>query len=190
MNSTDSLPEPGRPTVAEAMSELNRACQAAGLKIQLTPSKTRFGRYLGLGEVTPETALRLVELIQHQLTEAHETAEELWGVFQRHGLDMPTPYVLNSRICLGDVGIETADRLAILLGAASRAEPSATGWAVGQETADRLSAAFKEATGEVLDVLFHPDCLRCDNEAAISLRSVPVETAHRLGQVLRVGGRS
>ncbi|GAV44745.1 hypothetical protein [Streptomyces acidiscabies] len=192
MTSTDSLAGLGRPTVAEAASELTRACQAAGLKIQVSssPSKAGFGRYLVLGEVTPQTAVRLAELIEEQLTEAHQAAEELWNTFQACGLTTPTPYVVGSRIDLGDVSVETAEQLAVLLGAPPRPDSSApvVDWVVGQEAADRPASAFAEVTGGgLLDAYFHPDCLRCDEGSAVSLKSVSVEHAQLLGEALQFG---
>ncbi|HEY8985327.1 MAG TPA: hypothetical protein VIU15_37845 [Streptomyces sp.] len=187
---TSVLPDLERPTVGEAMAELSCAFRAGGLAIVPSPSKIRPGRGVDLGEVTLETALELAELIQQGLEQAHRTAEDLWGVFEAHGLEMPVPFVTDLKIHLGDVSLDTADHLAFLLGAPRWSDPSLSDEARGRKTTDRLTAAFAGAVdGAGLDVHFHPGCRRCDEESAISLGPLSVQHAHRLAHVLQFGVR-
>ncbi|MFJ5029521.1 hypothetical protein ACIQB5_15660 [Streptomyces sp. NPDC088560] len=156
------------------------------------PSMDGPREYVDLGRVSPETAAELARLIQRSMRRAYRTVDSLRAVFEARGLAVPGLAVWDGRIDLGDVSIETADRLACLLGAppqpGSRMELSE--WSEAHEVVDRLGDAFKTATrGGFLDLLFHPDCLRCDALAAVRLGSIPVKSARRLATAIESGGR-
>ncbi|MER6031866.1 hypothetical protein [Streptomyces sp. NPDC001851] len=181
---------PARPTTGEASNELNRAVRAAGLSISSMPDMDRPSEYVDLGAVAPETAVELARLIGKSMKRAFRTAEDLRTIFQAHQLNMPDPSVREGEIHLGDVPVETADHLARLLGAPlqPKSHLDFSEWPEAQKVLDRLSDAFNVATrGGFIDLTFHPDCLRCDEVAAISLGSIPVKTARRLVDALQFG---
>ncbi|MEU4931052.1 hypothetical protein AB0G54_31885 [Streptomyces yokosukanensis] len=180
-----------RPTTGEASNELNRAARAAGLSISPMPEMDRPTEYVDLGKVAPETAAELARLIRSGMRRAYRTVDDLQVVCQAHGLAIPDLSVQEGKIDLGDVSVDAADRLACLLGAPPQPESrlDLNEWSEARKVMDRLSCAFKAATrGGFIDLYFHPDCLRCDTDAAISLGSIPVKTARRLVNALQFGG--
>ncbi|MFE4493026.1 hypothetical protein ACFRKD_11270 [Streptomyces niveus] len=112
----------------------------------------------------------------------HETADALRDTLRAHGLDLPDLSVEHDSISLGDITVATADRLARLLGAPdSQVERNLEGWPEARQVMRRLGAAFRAATGGgFLDLYFHPDCVRCDRDAAVTLAPIKLTEARRL----------
>ncbi|MGW3199230.1 hypothetical protein ACWDBD_32625 [Streptomyces sp. NPDC001118] len=145
-------------------------------------------QYVELGKVTPETAVELARMIRTAMRRAYRTVNDLAAVFEAHGLDIPDLSLEDGAIKLGDVSVETADRLACLLGAPPQQESSLdlNEWTEAHKVMDRLFLASKTITRRgFVDVQFHPDCLRCNSDAAIGLGSITVKTAKRLATALQ-----
>ncbi|WP_274558100.1 hypothetical protein [Streptomyces spiramyceticus] len=180
-----------REQTGQAAIELDRALHAAGLKaLSPIPMGSERPGYIGLNDIHANTALELARLIRKAMKSAFKTAEALRSAFRAHGLDMPDPAVYGGKIHLGDISLATADRLACVLGAPPQRDSplDLTEWPEGQQVLDRLSSAFKAATrGGFLDLYFHPDCLRCNKEAEMTLGDLNVRTARRFVTALQFG---
>ncbi|MEU2558452.1 hypothetical protein ABZ626_03755 [Streptomyces longispororuber] len=179
-----ALPE-ARRAAATASFELHHACAAAGLNLSALPSMERPGQ-VDIGWVSPETAAELTRMIRRTVKEALRASERLRVVFRARGLDVAEPYVHHGRIVLGEISLTTADHLTRLLGGPlPDPDVDLSYWPEAQLLVARLCKAFKRATnGGFLDPQFHPDCLRCDAEAVITMGSIPVVTARRLARAL------
>lgn len=114
-------------------------------------------------------------------------ADALRTALSARRLEVPELTVAQRKIHLGDVSVSTADRLACLLGAPPQVvERDLEEWPEVQRVMSRLGAAFGAATdGGFLDLYFHPDCVRCDRYAVLSLGSIDLPTALRLVTTLR-----
>lgn len=180
-----------RQQTAEAASELECALRAAGLRgPSLMPMSGRPGPYIELGVIHADTASELARLIRKAMKGAFNTAEALRIALRAHKLDMPDPYVHQAKIHFGDISLATADHLACILGAPPQQDShlDLTEWPEAQQVVDRLGAAFKAATGGAfLDLYFHPDCLRCNADAAMTLGDMDVRTARRFLTALQFG---
>ncbi|MEV7085914.1 hypothetical protein AB0O07_08470 [Streptomyces sp. NPDC093085] len=174
---------------SHAEIELDNVLRAAGLRVSTkVPSE---GSLLMLSPFDAATAIELTRLIRQGMKRTYRIVEALRTLLGGHGLEAPGICVDRGKIRLGDVSVPTADRLACLLGAPPQdIRVDLTEWPEAQQVIDRLGSAFKTATGGgFLDPLFHPDCLRCDEIAAVELGSIDVRTARRLVAVLRFGVR-
>ncbi|WP_329383381.1 hypothetical protein [Streptomyces sp. NBC_01716] len=115
-------------------------------------------------------------------TSASETADALRALLREHGLDVPGLSVIEDKVGPGDITVATGDRLARLLGApAQEAGRSLEEWPEARQVMRRLGAAFRTVTGGgFLDLYFHPECVRCDRDAALALSPVGLPEARRL----------
>ncbi|MFI0743272.1 hypothetical protein ACH4PU_35145 [Streptomyces sp. NPDC021100] len=177
-----------RENVARAAHELQQILGTAGLigpTVLVAGDRPR----IRLDFIEAETADALTLLVRKSLKRAFRTADELGAAFRAHLLEMPEPRVHQAKIRLGEITLPTADRLARLLGAPpEHRERDVTEWAEAQRVLGRLGTAFTAATdGGFLDLLFQPDCLRCDGTAAVALGDINVRTARRLVSVLQFG---
>ncbi|MFI8930591.1 hypothetical protein ACIG3E_23290 [Streptomyces sp. NPDC053474] len=170
---------------ATASLDLHHACAAAGLNLSVLPGVEHPGQ-VDLGSVGPETAVALTRMIRRTIKDALRASERLRAAICTHELDMPEPYVHRGQIVLGEIPLTTADRLVGLLGG-PQPDPDVelSYWPEAQLLIKRLCQAFKQAThGGFLDPQFHPDCLRCQSDAALACGSIPVMTARRLARAL------
>ncbi|MEV0257731.1 hypothetical protein AB0H82_26170 [Streptomyces sp. NPDC050732] len=183
----DSDEQAHRAAAANASLALERASRAAGLNLSALPSMSRTGQ-VDISSVSPQVASELATLIRRRAKSAFRAAAQLKAAFQSHDLEIPDPHVSNRQICLGDVTLETADRLACLLGAPPQrgSEGELAYWPHTQMLVARLSTAFRQATGGgFLDPEHHPACLRCNTEAHITLGAISPELARRMAGALR-----
>ncbi|WP_172387956.1 hypothetical protein [Streptomyces sp. MNP-20] len=179
-----ALPD-ARRAAGSASLDLHHACAAAGLSLSALPSIERPGQ-VEIGLVSPETAVTLTRMIRRTIKDALRASERLRAVFLARGLDMSDPYVRQGQIVLGEISLTAADRLTGLLGG-PQPDPDTelSYWPEAQLLLARFCEAFKQATGGgFIDPEFHPDCLRCNAEALITLGSIPVVTARRLARAL------
>ncbi|MDT0378410.1 hypothetical protein RM572_06395 [Streptomyces sp. DSM 42041] len=140
----------------------------------------------------------LIRLLQRPLEPARRAADAWNAAIAKHGLDdLRTPRVGRQEftrvpvVDLGEASINTADRLARLLGARDGAHPldpapdHTADWPEIEETTERLCAASRQTLGVVfVDVYAHPYCQRCGGLPAIRLGELPVEELKRLADHL------
>ncbi|WP_367125445.1 hypothetical protein [Streptomyces phytohabitans] len=198
---TDSSPTPddtarnrSRQAVCDAAEELRDALRAAGLR-SLSPSFAEDENERPHVQVMPwlsaTEAAELARLVRQGMSDRAATAYDLHTALQTHGLkDFPIPTVHGAEIQLGTVTVHTADQLVLILGAPEQeTEEDLTEPRQAQQVADRLDAAFQEATGGgFLDTITHPWCARCGAETAIELGNLTIDTAQRFTRALQTEG--
>ncbi|MEU9750939.1 hypothetical protein [Streptomyces niveus] len=110
------------------------------------------------------------------------TTDTLRITLRAQGLDVPGLSVEQDSVSLGDITVTTADRLARLLGAPEQqVERNLEEWPEARQVMRRLGAAFNAVTGGgFLDLYFHPDCVRCDRDAAVTLGPIKTAEVQRL----------
>lgn len=114
-------------------------------------------------------------------------APALRSALVSHGLVLPELRSEEGFLRLGEVDVVTAARLGGLLGA----PPLGPGvnlrdWRTAHVVAGRLTKAVRAvADGAFLDTYFHPDCVRCDSAAAVTLGVLDLPAAERLTAVLK-----
>ncbi|MBR7676592.1 hypothetical protein KDA82_27020, partial [Streptomyces daliensis] len=145
--------------------------------------------------VDADDAITLARVVREGLREPLKTIEDLTGCLRAHDLGMEEPCLTGGKVELGDVSVPVAAQLAVLLGASPEKVNTACDetndlarWAHGERVGDLLTAAFRTATGHTLvDYLFHPDCLSCRREMALTLGRIGVDAAQRLVKILQYG---
>lgn len=188
--SADPVPN-ARTHTWQAASELGEIFRAVGINVSLVAVNDDDDRapFINLGTVDAATGFELVRRIRKGMKPLLQTANALQAAFLAHELDIPDPIIYHGKIILGNISVPAADRLACLLGAPSQQEVvDLTEWPEAQQVVDRLGDAFVEATrGGFIDPKLHPECLRCQEDAAIQLGTIDVRTARRLASALEFG---
>ncbi|MFI1830720.1 hypothetical protein ACH41E_30425 [Streptomyces sp. NPDC020412] len=193
MNAPSSTPSASPLALPEAIRDLNRVCADVGLPVVVCPNLEDPGREATLGTANQATVRQLADLLRTSMRRTYDTVAALSSALEAHGLKSPEPGVQAGEIVLGDLSLSDAVRLAELLGV-PRWEPTdpleveLADWFQSQVIVDRLGRAFREATGEFLDLLFHHGCHRCGRHTpVISTGAFPVATALRLLEALEYG---
>ncbi|WP_433855503.1 hypothetical protein [Streptomyces kronopolitis] len=176
-------------TVATA-GALYRALDEAGLgDLRPVLEHRKDIPYIKLHAIDTQQATRLEHLVRKGLDGNYSLAEELRCAVLDHGLvDFPVPVVWGlDRIALGEISIHMADRLACILGAEPGPEPAEIpDWPEANAVYSRLNTAFKAATGGAfMDMHLHAYCRRCDEDPAIELVAIKLDTARRFVKALQ-----
>ncbi|MFD7499570.1 hypothetical protein [Streptomyces sp. NPDC059850] len=190
---TASDPGPGEKYWKEAVqakSQLDKELRLAGVNVQTGMVEMVRGiAQVQMGLADHRSVLRLAELIHEGNRPLYEAESELRAAFTQHALDVPDLFVSGGQFRLGAITVETADRLASLLGAPQQATGGdLDSWSEGQRATERLAAAVEKATGEFHHIEYHPACTRsggCNVDAAVDLASISVRTARRVADALR-----
>ncbi|NEA53564.1 hypothetical protein G3I60_05185 [Streptomyces sp. SID13666] len=195
---TAPLPQPSADTMPDvrtqtwqAASELGEIFRAVGINVSRVVVNDDDDRapFINLGTVDAAAGFELARRIRKSMKPLLQTANALQAAFIAHELEVPAPIIYHGKIILGNISVPDTDRLACLLGAPSQEEVvDLTQWPEAQQVVDRLGDAFKKATrGGFLDPKFHPECLRCQEDAAIQLGTIDARTARRLASALEFG---
>lgn len=170
-----------------AAAELTSALDVAGLRMsRLAPDADSPTARVELGSMDGTSAFQLAKLVRDGMRGTYLAEEKLRTALESHHFSFPELAVRHGRVHLGDVTPRAADALARLLGAPRPGIGRGSGGALSvREVAARLNEAVKDAAGVFLDVLSHPDCLRCDADAAVELGSLRPEDASRLATALQ-----
>ncbi|MER7049538.1 hypothetical protein [Streptomyces jumonjinensis] len=192
MNVYASHPRPGESSLPGAIRDLDTVCREAGLLLAVSPSVDDPKARVELGTVNEETVVQLTGLLRTGMKRAYETVDGLRRALAAHDLETPGLGLIHREIVLGDLTVPTSERLAQLLGAPPQESRSALDlddWPEAEKVVARLHEAFRSATGiTFLDLLFHPECLRCGKTPVISTGPIPLKAARRLLRALEYGG--
>ncbi|MFF3976621.1 hypothetical protein [Streptomyces sp. NPDC001828] len=177
---------------ADAAQDLDRVLRAAGLGDLRSRLVQEEGEqaHISLNDIDAGTATELSRLIQKSMRRAYKAASALRDALRAHGLsDALEPRVHNAAIQLGELSISDADRLAVALGAPPQPDlPDVPDWPDAAQVYDRLDRVLTKATrGGFVDMRQLAYCERCDQEPAIALGTVQVNTARRLATALQFG---
>lgn len=199
MNNTPLPTEPGssRTTTAEknsewfqSMNELREVMAAAGLPVpQLTVTDDGLMSVIEISASAHPQARTLAALLRKGLKSAFVAESALRDTLHSHGLDVPELTVRDRMVHLGTMTVATAEALARSLGAPPYQPKGAIEeWPQAQHVRTRLRDAVNKVTGRtaVLDIHVHPDCLRCDQDAAMEMSSnLHPQEARKLATALR-----
>ncbi len=116
-------------------------------------------------------------------------ADSVRIAFDGAGVRISHVSVVNRRVALGEVTVEDADHLAVLLGALS---PYGSGhadldqWPTAKGVLVQLEEAVKSVTGEPLDAEFRPRCRNCESRAMVRMGGLSINAAERLLRALEL----
>ncbi|AXK35868.1 hypothetical protein DVA86_27830 [Streptomyces armeniacus] len=172
------------------MDELREVLAAAGLPVpRLSMVDDGLVSVIEISTRAHPQARALAALLRRGLKSAFAAEEALREALRVHGLHVPQLTVRDRRVHLGTLTVATAEALAHSLGAPPyQPEGAIEEWPQAQHVRARLRNAIMENTGRtaVLDIVVHPDCLRCDRDAAVEISSsLHPQEARKLATALR-----
>ncbi|WP_199896874.1 hypothetical protein [Streptomyces niger] len=188
----ETTPAPSQLTKApgpvEAMYELRTVLHQAGIYVRTTVA----GDACTVGS---HDAVALAQLVRDAMQETYQARDDLATCLRAHGLDMSEPVVIEGMVDLGDVSIPVGAQLAVLLGAPPEKAVAECDevdavllWAHGERISELLCEALRDSTGaKLVDHTFHPDCMRCSEEAAITVGRIDVQAAQQMVKALQFG---
>ncbi|MGY3681540.1 hypothetical protein [Streptomyces sp. TE33382] len=162
------------------MMGLESVLNAAGIKLPgLRPDARGL---VELGSVVPTTATALTRELRSGLTREYEATQAVRQAAAAAGLRMQPPMVVRRRVHLGDIELDTAERLEALLRpegtspADAADEPDRA--ADPDRVAERLISRLREVTdGGFLNATYFGRCPRCGGHELIELDSVTPDQA-------------
>jgi hypothetical protein len=192
----ETAPDPDRADerywkeAVQAKSQLEKELRTAGVTIQSGMVEiVRGTAHVQLGLADHLSVVHLAELIHEGNRPLYKTEAKLRTAFTKHTLDVPDLFVSGGQFRLGTITVETADRLASLMGAPQGdSVGDLDDWNEGQRISERLASAFEVTTGQYHHIEYHPACTRHgdgNGDPAVELASISVRSARRIADALR-----